>query len=229
MQDSYFPFGTVAFGTLTLTLLCGCDRSSSSARPANVSSSAPANVQMVRPHIGEITRSITLPAEIKAYQQATLYAKVAGYLKTIPVDKGDEVKAGALLAEIEVPELLADFSKYKAEVEVAEIDYKRVSEAQKKASDLVVPQTVDNAKGKLDVAKANLERTETLLGFARITAPFSGKVTRRLVDPGAFIPAATSGSAAQNAAIITLVDFSRVRVQVAVPELETSLKIGRAS
>src|SRR3989442_459143 len=220
MRDSYFTFGTVALGTLTLTLLCGCDRSSSSTRPANVSSSAPANVQVVRPHIGEITRSITLPAEIKAYQQATLYAKVAGYLKTIPVDKGDEVKAGALLAEIEVPELLADLSKYKAEVEVAEIDYERVSEAQKKASDLVVPQTVDNAKGKLDVAKANLERNETLLGFTKITAPFSGTVVRRMVDPGAFIPSATSGSAAQNAAIVTVMDFSKVRVQVAVPEPE---------
>src|SRR5438046_183129 len=218
MQDSYSPFGAVALGTLTRTLLCGCARSSSSTKPATVSSSAPANVQVVRPHIDEITRRMTLPAEIKAYQQATLYAKVAGYLKTIPVDKGDEVKAGALLAEIEVPELLADLSKHKAEVEVAEIDYKRVREAQKKASDLVVPQTVDNAKGKLDVAKANLERTETLLGFARITAPFSGTVTRRLLDPGAFIPAATSGSAAQAAALMTLMDFTRVRVQVAVAE-----------
>jgi RND family efflux transporter MFP subunit len=75
----------------------------------------------------------------------------------------------------------------------------------------------------LDVAKASLERTETLLNFAKITAPFSGIVTRRLVDPGAFIPAATSGSAAQTAAIVTLADFSKVRVQVAVPELEASL------
>src|SRR5437899_699339 len=120
MRDSYFPFGTVALGTLTLTLLCGCARSSSSTRPANVSSSAPANVQVVRPPIGEITRSITFPAGTTAYQQATL----------------------------------------------------------------------------------------------------SGTVTRRLVDPGAFIPAATSGSAAQNAALMTLMDFTRVRVQVAVPELE---------
>jgi len=223
MEDSFFPFGTFALGTLTLTLLCGCDRSSSSTKPAIVSSSATANVQVVRPHIGEISRSITLPAEIKAYQQATLYAKVAGYLKTIAVDKGDEVKAGTLLAEIEVPELLADLSKYKAEVEVAQIDYRRVSEAQNKAADLVVPQTVDNAKGKLEVAKANLERTETMLGFARITAPFSGTVTRRFVDPGAFIPAATSGSAAQNAALMTLMDFTRVRVQVAVPEPEVPL------
>jgi RND family efflux transporter MFP subunit len=44
-----------------------------------------------------------------------------------------------------------------------------------------------------------------------------------MVDPGAFIPAATSGSAAQNAALVTLTDFSRVRVQVAVPEIEASL------
>jgi len=47
-------------------------------------------------------------------------------------------------------------------------------------------------------------------------------VTKRMVDPGAFIPAATSGSSAQNAAIITLTDFTRVRVQVAVPEMESA-------
>ena len=73
------------------------------------------------------------------------------------------------------------------------------------------------------MAKANLQRTQTLLNFAKITAPFSGIVTKRLVDPGAFIPAATSGSAAQNAAIVTLADFNIVRVQVAVPEIESSL------
>ncbi len=127
-------------------------------------------VQTVHPRRGQITRSITLPGEVKAYQQATLYAKVAGYLKTISVDKGDFVTAGALLAEIEVPELLADVTKYKAEVEVAGLDYQRLSESQKQAPDLVVPQTVDEAKGKLDIAKANLERTETLLNYAKIVA-----------------------------------------------------------
>src|SRR5207249_8355759 len=183
----------------------------------------PVAVQIVQPKRGSITRNVTLPGEIKAYQQATLYAKVAGYLKAITVDKGDQVKEGTLLAEIEVPELLADRAKNRAEVAVAELDYKRLDESQKKLPDLVVPQTVDNAKAKLDVAKASLERTETLLDFAKITAPFSGVITKRMVDPGAFIPAATSGSAAQNAAIVTLTDFNRVRVQVAVPELETSL------
>jgi membrane fusion protein (multidrug efflux system) len=164
-----------------------------------------------------------LPGEIKPYQEATLYAKVPGYLKTISVDKGDPVKEGALLAEIEVPELIADRARFRAEVEVAGIDYKRLSESQKKAPDLVVPQTVDDARGRLEIARANLERTETLLAYAKISAPFSGIITRRLVDPGAFIPAATSGSAAQNAALVTLSDFARVRLQVAVPEAEASL------
>ena len=183
----------------------------------------PVAVQVIQPERGPITRYITLPGEVKPYQQATLYAKVAGYLKTITVDKGDSVKEGALLAEIEVPELIAERAKYRAEVEVADIDYKRLSETQKKAPDLVMPQSVDDARGRLAVAKANLERSDTLLNYAKLTAPFSGVITRRLVDPGAFIPAATSGGAAQNAALVTLSDFNRVRVQAAVPENEASL------
>src|SRR5262249_24030298 len=124
---------------------------------------------------------------------------------------------------IEVPELIAERGRYRAEVEVTGIDYKRLSESQKKAPDLVVPQTVDDARGKWDVAKAELERVEPLLNYSRITAPFSGVITRRFVDPGAFIPAATSGSTAQSSALMTLTDFNRVRLQVAVPELEASL------
>ena len=185
--------------------------------------SPPVAVKLTAPHHGPITRFVTLPGEIKAYQQATLFAKVSGYLKSIGFDKGDQVKAGTLLAEIEVPELIAEQARFKAEVEVAEIDFNRLSASQKKAPDLVVPQTVDDARGKLEIAKANLERTQTLLNYARIIAPFGGIITRRFVDPGAFIPSASSGSTPQSAAILTLSDFSRVRLQVAVPEAEASL------
>src|SRR5438552_13169919 len=81
-------------------------------------------------------------------------------------------------------------------------------------------QNVNIAKSKTHNAKANMAHTETMFSFAKITAPFPGVITKRMVDPGAFIPAATSGSAAQNAALFTLMDFSKVRVQVAVPEPE---------
>src|SRR5712671_5754536 len=168
-----YPTLTAVAAATLLALLLGCKDSSSEPpkQPA-----PPVAVQITQPKHGPITRFVTLPGEIKPYQQATLYAKVAGYLKTITVDKGDRVKESDLLADIEVPEMLADLARYKAEVEVAELDYKRLSESQKKAPDLVMPQTVDNAKGKLDIAKANLDRTETLLNFAKITAPFSGIV-----------------------------------------------------
>jgi RND family efflux transporter MFP subunit len=177
-------------------------------------------VKLVQATNGSITRSISLPAVIAANQQATLYSKVTGYLKTINVDKGDEVKAGALLAEIEAPELLADAARFKAESEIAALDYQRASEAQAKAPDLILRQEVDTTKAKAATAKANLERAQTLLGFTRLAAPFSGTVTRRLVDPGAFVPAATAGSSPQNAALLTLSDFKVVRVQVTVPEPE---------
>ena len=204
-----------------VALLCGCDRGTGATAASKAE--PPLEVKTTQLVEGPITRSIALPAEVKAYQQATLYAKVTGYLKSISVDKGDAVKEGALLAEIEVPELLADSAKYKAEIEVAEIDYRRSDEARKKAPDLITPLTVDTAKGKYEVAKANLARAETLLKFTKIVAPFSGIVTRRLVDVGAFIPAATAASSPQTAALLTVADFNTIRVQIAVPELEAPL------
>jgi membrane fusion protein (multidrug efflux system) len=180
-------------------------------------------VQTIHPKRGEIVRRVTLPGNVLAYQEATLYAKVAGYLKTINVDKGDSVKEGDLLAEIEAPEMLADLLKAKAEAEGAQLDSERVLEARKKASDLVMPQTVDAAIMRSDVAIAGARRIETLLGYAKITAPFSGIITKRWVDPGALIPAATSSSTPKSAAVVTLMDFSSVRIDVAVPDTEAPL------
>ena len=182
----------------------------------------PVEAKAIRPSRGEIIRYVTLPGSIRANQQATLYAKVPGYLKSIAVDKGDKVRAGQALGEIEVPELLADLAKYRAELKVAEIDATRLNAAREKAPDLVTPQSVDDARGKFEIAKANIERVETLLRYSKLTAPFSGVVTMRYVDAGAFIPAATGGSAA-SAAILTVMDFQTVRAQVGVPELEAPL------
>ncbi len=171
----------------------------------------------VSPPAAAAAQSITLPAQILPYQSAILTAKVAGYLRSIRVDKGDVVKAGELIADIEVPELLADRTQYKAQLDVARSEYDRVQQAIKTAPDLVTPQSVDEARGKLQVAQAQLDRTDTLLRYARITAPFSGTIVARYVDPGAYIPVASS-SAQQSAAVVSLMDFSRVRVQIPIPE-----------
>ena len=206
---------------LALTVLWyagGCERA---ATPTREKPALPLAVQTVLPHRGEIGRSITLPSfRVLAFQEATLYSKLSGYLKSITVDKGDRVKKGQLLAEIEVPELLADQVQYQAEVTVCRTNYDRMAEARQRAPDLVVPQTVEDLRGQLEVAQAKLQRTQSLLQYARMLAPFGGVVTARMVDPGAFIPAATAGSTPQSAALVTLMDFTRVRIQVYVPEAE---------
>ncbi|HZQ46427.1 MAG TPA: efflux RND transporter periplasmic adaptor subunit, partial [Verrucomicrobiae bacterium] len=85
----------VLCGIAGLTIVCGCEPSKPEASPK---ASPPATVQTVVPRRGEIARSITLPSfRILAEQEATLYAKVSGYLKTLTVDKGDAVTNGQLL------------------------------------------------------------------------------------------------------------------------------------
>lgn len=209
--------GVVRAGAIGIALLSGCG-SSPPPPPAPLPT---AQVQSVPSTRGAIVRSVTLPTfRILAYQEATLYAKVSGYLQTITVDKGSRVAQGQLLAQLEVPELLADERQYRAEVDVSRANYQRMAAARRRAPDLVVPQTVDDLRGQFETAQARLSRTESLLQYARITAPFAGIVTNRYVDPGAFIPAATSGTPAQSAALLTLVDSTRLRVQVFVPEPE---------
>ncbi|MEW6305627.1 MAG: efflux RND transporter periplasmic adaptor subunit [Verrucomicrobiota bacterium] len=238
----------VAFLLVVLALGTGCQPPGVA---ANSTSPPPATVQTVAVRKGEIVRELTLPGNVRPWQEVTLYAKVAGYLKSISVDQGDWVKADALLAEIEAPEMLADLDKLKAEqarlqaeaekrraeAELARIDHDRLQAAQAKSSDLVLPLAVDKADAQQKVAQAalsvvlaqqaetsaSLKRLETLLAYARITAPFDGVITRRWVDPGAFIPAATSSTAARSAAIVTIMDFRRVRVTVALPDTEAPL------
>jgi membrane fusion protein, multidrug efflux system len=218
MRIEFVRLTAVLLSWAGLFSFCGCGSRTSAEPPKALPA---VNVQTVLPKRGEIARTIILPTfRILAFQEATLYAKVSGYLKTLSVDKGDAVKAGQLLAEIEIPELLADEAQYLAESEVARTNFQRMAEARQKAPDLVVPQTVDDLRGQWEVAQAKLQRSRTLLQYSRIAAPFSGTITARFVDPGAFIPAATSGSTPQSAALVTLMDYTRVRVQAFVPESE---------
>jgi membrane fusion protein (multidrug efflux system) len=203
-----------------LLAVTGCTSGTAAKPGAETSEASVPSVGVARVRTGVLERKITLPGTIRAYQEATVYAKVAGYLKAIAVDRGDRVKAGQVLAELEVPELQAEIGKLRAELDAAEIERTRLVQAAERAPDLVTPQAVDTVKAKREVALANLERAETLMECAKLTAPFSGVVTRRYVDPGAFIPAATSSGPARSAAVVTVMDFSRVRIDVAMPEAE---------
>ncbi len=191
------------------------------AAPALHAAAAPTEVKFTRPTRGDIVRYVTVPGTLKANQQATLFAKVGGYLAKISVDKGDPVTAGQLLAELEVPELLADLARTRAEANVAATELARLEAAAAKSPDLITPLALDATRGRAEIARANQTRAETLLSFARLTAPFAGIVTARFADVGAYVPAAT-------AALVTVADFQTIRATVAMPELEAArVKVGQ--
>ncbi len=171
---------------------------------------------VAKPTTGIIHRWVALPGSLAPWQQAVLYAKVTGYIATISVDKGDAVKAGQVIAKIEVPEFLADLARNNAEVAAASIEVKRMHEARAKSPDLVLPQAVDDAEAKLAIAKAGMERITTMLAFAEIKAPFDGIITARHVDVGALVNAHTGK-------VVEIVDASTLRLQIPVTEMEAAL------
>lgn len=85
------------------------------------------------------------------------------------------------------------------------------AEARKAESDLLAEQA------KLEVAKAELERVKALVDYKTIRAPFDGVVTRRFVDPGHFL------QPGQHDALFIVANFTKVRVQVDVPESDAAL------
>jgi len=217
-----------------ILVLSGCEASSATAKPVE-KAAATIEVKALHPHRGEVYRFINLPGEVRPLYEVTLFAKVNGYLDKLAVDKGDSVKSGDLIADIDVPELRANLVKYKAELELAEAEYGQTSQAASTNASYVPASDTDAsrsrqaiARGKLAVAKSNLQYTETMLKYTRLTAPFDGVITHRYVDPGAYIPLPDATSTPETAAIVNLTDFKTLRLQVAVPETEaTHIKIGQ--
>jgi multidrug efflux pump subunit AcrA (membrane-fusion protein) len=180
-----------------------------------------------------MTRSVTLPGDLVGLYESALHAKVTGYLKSIHVDKGDWVKKGELLAEIEVPELEQKLQRARASLAVRRGTYERLERVWETDRRLVAREDVDIAQGQFEEAKADVEELQALVGYTHIVAPFDGVVTARFVDPGALIQASghsgsseTEGSVpstGSNAPIVTVADIDTIRVYVYVPEEETSL------
>jgi membrane fusion protein, multidrug efflux system len=190
------------------------------------------SVVVVKPERSAMTRSITLPGDLVGFYEAALHAKVTGYLKSIRVDKGDWVKKGDVLAEIEVPELEQKLQRARASLAVQRGTYQRLQRVWDTDHRLVAREDVDVAQGQFEQAKAEVEELQTLFGYTHITAPFGGVVTGRFVDPGALIQASGQSAASEtqgsgggkgnSGPIVSLADIDTLRVYVYVTEEETS-------
>jgi RND family efflux transporter MFP subunit len=151
----------------------------------------------------DLFKSVTMDAEFRPYVEVALPAKVTGYVGKMNVDFGDKVKAGQLLATIEVPELQAELDnataaeqKAQADYTNADLIYTRLQSVNKEHPNLVAQQDLDTAQANslataaaIAAAKANVEKYQTMVAYTQITAPFDGVITYRYADPGTLIDA----------------------------------------
>ena len=174
-------------------------------------------VQVMKPQQRDIAFTITLPGNISPWYQATLYAKVPGYLKWIGSDKGDLVKEGQLLAVIDAPEVEQQYRQAEADYAIKQITYQRLHSVWKENPDVIAKQDVDMAAAAAEGAKHMRDNRRTMLDYTKVYAPFSGVITARFADPGALIQSAAV-SATQAVPLYTIMNLDTVRVYVSVPQ-----------
>ena len=172
-------------------------------------------VQVVQAQASGGLRDITILADVRPYQEATLYAKVSGYLGKVLVDKGDKVKTGQLLATIESQETDAQYTSAAADL----ANKKQIAQRydQLARQNAIAAQQKDQADADARVAQAVLDQDATLKGYERLTAPFDGKITARFADPGALVQnAANSQTSSQP--VVTVSDDSKLRIDAFVQQ-----------
>jgi RND family efflux transporter MFP subunit len=179
---------------------------------------------------GDAYQSLTLPGTIQAYRQASIYARVSGYLKSWQQDIGAHVQPGQVLAEIDTPDLDQQLAQARAALVTAQANAQLAALTAQRWDILVKKQVVsqqaaDNAtsdaaakKAVADAAQANVRQLEAMESFKTIVAPFDGVVTKRNTDIGALINAG-SGAGQE---LFEVSDMDTVRIYVQVPQAFTA-------
>jgi membrane fusion protein, multidrug efflux system len=180
-------------------------------------SSAALPVQTIPVKRRDLARTLALPGNVSPWLQATLYAKVPGYLKSMHADKGDVVKKRQLLAVLDAPEVEQLFQQADADYQIKQVTFERMRNVWRENPDVIAKQDVDMAEAAAKAAKHLRDSRRAMLEYTKVFAPFDGTVTARFADPGAFIPAAT-GSATQSIPLYTVMDLNTVRIYVSVPQ-----------
>jgi membrane fusion protein, multidrug efflux system len=189
-------------------------------------------VQVISPQRGPSTRPLALPGTVRAWYEAPIFAQVAGYVQSWNEDYGATVKAGQLLATIDAPSLDAQYAAAKANLAVAQANYRlAVSTAARwqalAGTPAVSKQEVDvqaagaaARKAEMEASAQDVARYAALEAFKRVVAPFDGVVTARLTDVGSYVNAAGGDVSVRGSSteLFTVADVHEMRVFVSVPQ-----------
>jgi len=153
-------------------------------------------------------------------------------------DELQQDAAAVTRAEEEVNRATADLDRADSAHELAHLSATRLVAVSKAQPRLIAQQDLDeaasrdrgaeaqmataraaiaSAKGQLAMARANQAKTNTLVAYTRITAPFAGVITHRYADTGAMIQAGTS-SQTQAMPLVKLSETRLLRLIMPVPE-----------
>ena len=233
---SNFRFGlkTALLGTLTVVFVIGlgvfwATHHARAQAPTGADSTDAPTAGVAKVTREDLYKEVTISAEFRPYEEVELHAKVSGYVSKMNVDFGDKVKAGQLMATLEVPELQDELVNARATEQKAEADYTnahliytRLQSVNKDHPNLVAQQDLDTAEANelttaaaIAAAKANVEKFQTMVSYTQITAPFDGVVTHRYADPGTLIQAGTS-SDTQALPLVRVSDNYRLRLDFPV-------------
>jgi RND family efflux transporter MFP subunit len=215
---------------------------------AKTSDGALLRVEVIAPKVGSSHHALTLPATVQALQETLVYSRADGYVRRWLVDIGDLVESGQLLAELDTPELDQQLDQARAQLAQggaaivqaeANRDFSKTTVQryqpltqqgvtsqqdldQRQAQAAVDEANVKVAQANVAAQEANIRRLGQLKGFARVLAPFAGRVTARTVEVGALV---TAGNASPLFKIATT-DPARVFVQIpqdVAPSVHASL------
>lgn len=175
--------------------------------------------------------SLKLAGELLADQETELYAKVNSYVQQINVDIGSKVSAGQVLMVLEAPEVLAQLATAKSKLHAQEAiyiatkaNYDRMFDADK-TEGAISKDALDQitAKKQADEATVNAAKSvynelKAMNNYLVIRAPFSGTVTDRSVDLGAYV--GPMGKAADKP-LLVIQNNHKLRLSLSVPESST--------
>jgi len=177
---------------LVAVAFVACSGRGSGRVQANGSTITVGVTKVVRKSLG---RQITLSSELVPFQEIDVYAKESGYVKKLLVDYGTRVKAGQVMAILEIPELEAQLQedqaeiknainqvsraqhelyRYQAQYKALHLQYTRLNEVSESQPGIVAQQEVDDAQGKdvaassqVDAGQAALEASQSQLSVTK--------------------------------------------------------------
>lgn len=200
------PARLVLLLAVAAVLVTGCTRS-----PENTAAAAAQPAIAVRAAaVAEepLPVLVDAPATIRPAERATLAAKLAGTVATLPVALGQAVAAGEVLVTLNTPEVAARLRQAEAQLAEAARNAERVRTLVEKGVN--APESLRDAEDRRRFAEAAAAEAEAQAAYATLRAPFAGVVTEKHVLPGDF---ATPGQP-----LLAVESTQRLRAEGSIPE-----------